>query len=679
MEVYYSLDHLPSFRDAVLTIGSFDGLHLGHQALMQQVISIAKEKDGESVVITFDPHPRQIIYPKDASLKLLSTTPEKIQLLAAIGIDKLVVVPFNVAFSQMSADEYIVDFLCKNFQPAVLIIGYDHRFGLNRQGDVNYLRWHGKTRGFEVVEIAAQEIAAITVSSTKVRNAILAGDIAQANTLLGYAYQLNGTVVKGAQIGRSLGFPTANLAVGNTFKLLPADGIYAARAQWGNQSLEGMLYIGSRPSLADGNERSIELHLFDFNQDLYGEQLAISLLGFIRQDAQFESLAALQAQLQKDETATRAFLQQSRLAATPKLPQKTYSTAVVILNYNGKQYLAQYLPALIDSLPANCHLIIADNKSTDDSLSWLHANFPEITCIALDQNYGFAGGYNEALKQIKADIYVLLNSDVAVSPNWLSPCLAHFYQDESVAAVQPKIRAAHEPGKFEYAGAAGGYIDSLGYPFCRGRIFATTEIDQGQYDEVAEVFWATGATLFIRADLFHRIGGFEADYFAHAEEIDLCWRLKRAGYRILAEPAAEVYHVGGGTLNYNTPRKTYLNFRNTLVTSFKNERGLKLLWWLPLRLSLDGLAAILFLSQGNWAHIGSILRAHFHFYPRAFKWWQRRQERTKAIEALRIGADRSDFGRVKDSIVWHYYVLGHQRFSQIVRPKEMFLSRRSKD
>ncbi len=668
MKVYYSLDHLPAFRHAVITIGSFDGLHLGHQSLMRQLQKLAAKKDGESVVITFDPHPRQVIYPKDKSLKLLTTTAEKIALLEAMGIDNLVVVPFDVKFSQQSADEYIVDFLHKNFRPAVVIIGYDHRFGLNRQGDVNYLRWHGQQLGFEVVEIEAQQVAAIAVSSTKVRTALQSGQIEQANELLGYPYRLSGKVVSGAKIGRSINYPTANLAIQNPNKLLPSDGIYAARAQWGEQTLEGMLYIGQRPSLEDGNATSIELHIFDFNRDIYHEELVISVSGFLRPDQQFGKLEDLQTQLAQDEIDCRNFLHLHPIQSIRRLDEKILDTAIVILNYNGQQYLEQFLPALIESLEANSRIVVADNQSTDHSVSWLQAQYPEIDCLLLEKNHGFAGGYNQALAQIEADIYVLLNSDVAVRAGWLKKCLAHFYKDESIAAVQPKIRAYHAPDKFEYAGAAGGYLDILGYPFCRGRIFATTEIDQGQYDETQEIFWASGAALFIRAELFHGIGGFEADYFAHAEEIDLCWRLKRAGYRILAEPAAEVFHVGGGTLSYNTPKKTYLNFRNTLVTSFKNEHRWKLLWWLPLRLVLDGLAAILFLSQGNWQHIGAILRAHFHFYPRIGKWWRQRKVRQRQIEAMRIGADRTRWGRLAGSVVAHYYLLGHQRFSQIIKP-----------
>ncbi|MEM1358436.1 MAG: glycosyltransferase, partial [Bacteroidota bacterium] len=282
--------------------------------------------------------------------------------------------------------------------------------------------------------------------------------------------------------------------------------------------------------------------------------------------------------------------------------------------------------------------------------------------------YGEIGdhGYNMAMQQVEADIYVLLNSDVRVTPGWIDTIIPLF-REPSTGAVQPKIMAEGNPDAFEYAGAAGGYLDYLGYPFCRGRLFHHTERDEGQYDGQKEVFWASGAAFFCRADLFHALGGFEPEYFAHAEEIDLCWRMKRAGYRILAEPKATVFHVGGGTLSYNTPHKTYLNFRNTLTTSFKNEPVARLVWWLPTRLLLDGLAGLLFLSQGNISHIRSIIQAHFHFYFHVPLWLRRRIKRKRQLDAARIGKDRTEIGRVADSIILHYYLLGHRRFAEVVK------------
>jgi GT2 family glycosyltransferase len=293
-----------------------------------------------------------------------------------------------------------------------------------------------------------------------------------------------------------------------------------------------------------------------------------------------------------------------------------------------------------------------------------------VELICLQENYGFANGYNVAMMQVKAEVYVLLNSDVRVTRGWLEAIIPMF-EDPTVGAVQPKILAEANPDCFEYAGAAGGYLDYLGYPFCRGRLFTHTERDEGQYDGRAEVFWATGAAFFCRADLFHALGGFEPEYFAHAEEIDLCWRMKRAGYKIMVEPRSVVYHVGGGTLNYNTPQKTYLNFRNTLTTGYKNEPTSRLVWWLPVRLSLDGVAALLFLSQGNFAHITSIFRAHLDFYKNFKLWLNRRRERREQIKAASIGPDRTEIGRVADSIILHYYLLGHRRFTEVYRKQIM--------
>ncbi len=663
MKTHYQLENLPRFRRAVVTIGSFDGVHRGHQQLLARIRRLAERRGGESVVITFDPHPRSVLRPEDDSLRLLTTTPEKAACCAAAGIDHLVVVPFNTAFSQQTPEEYIRNFLVKRFSPERIVIGYDHRFGKDRKGDLAYLRHHGKELGYEVIEIDAQEVNDITVSSTKVRNALLSGEVRQAHTLLGRPYEITGTVIEGRKIGRTIGFPTANIEPFHRLKLIPQNGIYAVRVKWLARELEGMLYIGDRPSLNDGRGVVIELNIFDFEEDLYGETLTVVFADHLRGDLELDGLEALKAQLGQDEIAAR-----SALAAPEASLEKeeTYApnTAVVILNYNGRGYLETYLPGVIDSLPPNARVIVADNLSTDDSVSWMQANHPDVELIELPENYGFANGYNMAMMQVEAELYVLLNSDVRVTPGWLSNIIPLF-KDETVGAVQPKVLAEADNDRFEYAGAAGGYLDYLDYPFCRGRIFTHTERDEGQYDGRTEIFWATGAAFFCRADLFHALGGFEPEYFAHAEEIDLCWRMKRAGYKIMVEPAAVVYHVGGGTLNYNTPYKAYLNFRNTLTTSFKNQPVSRLIWWLPIRLVLDGVAGVLFLTQGNFAHIGSILRAHFHFYGHLGLWLRRRKERSEQVMAAKIGEDRTEVGRVADSIILHYYLLGHRRFAEV--------------
>ncbi len=667
MRVFYQLEDLPKFKRAVLTIGSFDGVHSGHQQLLARINRLARQHGGESIVITFHPHPRQVIYPKDKSLQLLTSIDEKVALFERFGVDNVVVVPFTVAFSQQSADEYIQRFLLGTFQPQTIVIGYDHRFGLNRQGNIEYLRWYSEKEGFELIEIEQQEVDNIAVSSTKIRNALLAGEISNANRWLNHPYQLRGTVIHGQHLGTELGYPTANLKPEDAHKLIPADGIYAVKVYWKEQEFGGMLYIGNRPSIKGVDERAIEVNIFDFSGDLYDEVLTVEFIDFIRGDEQFEDMEALKQRLHEDEVAARGILQVSASASESNVePNSDTSTALVILNYNGAEYLRTYLPSVIDSVNGTDHrVVVADNASTDDSIAVLQAEFPQVEVVALPENYGFAEGYNQALRQIEAAYYVLLNSDVKVVPGWLQPCLDQMRSNPKLAACQPKIKALLNPSAFEYAGAAGGWIDRLGYPFCRGRIFASVEEDEGQYDEVEEIFWASGAAMFVRADLFHAFGGFDPEYFAHAEEIDLCWRLKRAGYQVKAIPAAEVYHLGGGTLEYQSVRKTYLNFRNTLITSFKNEPMRKLIWWLPLRLIMDGMAGILFLTQGKYRHIGAIVRAHWHFFPRLRYWWRRKSQINRLIAEHSIGPFNKS-GIFQGSVVWAYYGKKIHDFSALV-------------
>jgi hypothetical protein len=262
------------------------------------------------------------------------------------------------------------------------------------------------------------------------------------------------------------------------------------------------------------------------------------------------------------------------------------------------------------------------------------------------------------------DYLILLNSDIEVTTNWLQPLIDLMEKDPSIAACQPKLRAYAQKELFEYAGGAGGWMDNLGYPFCRGRIFHETEEDRGQYDTVSEIFWASGAALCIRSHLFKKAGGFDGDFFAHLEEIDLCWRLKQAGYKIVSQPRSVVYHLGGGTLSYNTPRKTYLNFRNSLFTLVKNEPLHRLLWILPLRLLLDGAAGLLFLSRGSWDHIGAIIRAHWSFFFAFPATWRKRKEVNRRIQSIRL-TDKPNFrGRYRGSIVWGFYARAKKTFRQ---------------
>jgi hypothetical protein len=287
--------------------------------------------------------------------------------------------------------------------------------------------------------------------------------------------------------------------------------------------------------------------------------------------------------------------------------------AVVLLNWNGQKLLEQFLPALVQYSP-EAILYLADNASTDDSVAFVKASFPTIQIIENSSNLGFAGGYNMALKTIDADILALVNTDVEVTKNWLVPIIETFKTEPKTAIIQPKIKDFKNPEFFEYAGAAGGFIDQFGYPFCRGRIFDSLEKDVAQYEDDCEIFWASGACFFIRNAVYKELGGFDADFFAHQEEIDLCWRAKNRGYTIKYNPKSIVYHIGGATLNQGNPRKTFLNFRNSLFTLTKNLPQKKLFYLLFIRLILDGIAGLRFLWQGKWKHVFAILKAHFSFY-----------------------------------------------------------------
>ncbi len=288
--------------------------------------------------------------------------------------------------------------------------------------------------------------------------------------------------------------------------------------------------------------------------------------------------------------------------------------AVVILNWNGREFLRKFLPSVIRYSKDVAEIIVADNASTDSSIEFLQENFPEVRIIQNLTNGGFAKGYNDALGQVEADYYVLLNSDIEVTENWIEPIIELMEKDPLVAACQPKLRSYSHPENFEYAGAAGGYIDKYGYPFCRGRIFLHLETDLGQYDDSKEIFWATGACLFVKASLYHKFGGLDKDFFAHMEEIDFCWRMKNLGYKIMYCSKSVVFHVGGGTLPKKSSHKTYLNFRNNLSLLYKNLPDKLLLPVFLVRFPLDGLAAFKFLLDGGFADFWAVLRAHYSFY-----------------------------------------------------------------
>ncbi len=292
--------------------------------------------------------------------------------------------------------------------------------------------------------------------------------------------------------------------------------------------------------------------------------------------------------------------------------------AVVILNWNGAKLLEQFLPSIV-SFSNEANIYVADNASTDTSIEIIKSQFPSVKIIQNDGNYGFAKGYNVALQNIEEEYYALVNSDIEVTPNWLTPILSIFENEKETGIIQPKILDFKNKEYFEYAGAAGGFIDKYGYPFCRGRIFETIEKDNHQYDNEREIFWATGACFFIRKEVYRKLNGFDGDFFAHQEEIDLCWRAFNLGYKIKYTYNSIVYHVGGATLNQSNPKKTYLNFRNSLLMLLKNLPKKKLFSIIFIRLCLDGLAGIQFMLKGKFNHCFAIINAHFSFYRLIFK------------------------------------------------------------
>lgn len=333
--------------------------------------------------------------------------------------------------------------------------------------------------------------------------------------------------------------------------------------------------------------------------------------------------------------------------------------AVVILNWNGKDFLKKFLPSVVSCNSSLASIIVADNASTDDSIQFLKDHYPQIAIVQNAQNGGFAKGYNDALEQIKAEYYVLLNSDVEVTPGWIDHVIKLMDSDTSIAACQPKIKAYNEKNFFEYAGAAGGFIDKFGFPFCRGRILEFTEEDHGQYDDQREIFWATGACLFIRSECYHLVNGFDEDFFAHMEEIDLCWRLKNRGYKIMFCPESTVYHVGGGTLNKTSPKKTYLNFRNNLVLITKNHPPEYFFLKLFTRLSMDGAAGLKFLFSGQFSHLVAVLKAHCSFYACLVTTMRKRRALKMQVKEYTTTAV------YLHSVVADFYLRGKRTFSEI--------------
>ncbi len=335
-------------------------------------------------------------------------------------------------------------------------------------------------------------------------------------------------------------------------------------------------------------------------------------------------------------------------------------TAVVILNWNGSGFLRKFLPGVIDNtLTHDTEIIVADNGSDDDSLRWLGDEFPAIRIIRLDRNWGYAGGYNRALKQVEAEYYILLNSDVSVEKGWSDKLVTFMEMHPRIGACQPKIRSFEKPTFFEHAGAAGGFIDKHGYPFCRGRIFDTVEEDHGQYNDTREIFWASGSCMAVRASAFEQCDGFDETFFVHMEEIDLCWRMQNAGYIICYVPEATVWHVGGGTLSYDSPDKIYYNFRNSLIMLAKNLPSRHLHRTMLMRRVLDGVAAIMLLFRSGRAAFSAVVRAHNDF----------RKART-SIKTFRTMAPHPDMystphTTMNKSVVFEYYIRGKRNFSDL--------------
>jgi len=331
-------------------------------------------------------------------------------------------------------------------------------------------------------------------------------------------------------------------------------------------------------------------------------------------------------------------------------------TAIVILNWNGRALLERFIPSILSYSGSCGELIIADNASTDDSVEWLKKTYPQLRVIVNPKNEGFAGGYNLALQQVEATYFMLLNSDVEVTPGWLSALENHLDNNPDTAICQPKILWEKDRDSFEYSGAAGGFIDFMGYPFCRGRIFGELEKDNGQYNTVCDIFWASGACMLVRSDVFNKAGGFDSTFFAHMEEIDLCWRIRNLGYNITCVPESVVYHIGGATLPKNNPGKTYLNFRNNLSMLWKNLPASRVFPVIVTRLVLDGVAGLKFLSEGHWRDCVAVIKAHLGFYRRILAG---RLKRSKNISEMHHATI------YHGSIVKDYYLSGKKHFSEL--------------
>ena len=660
MNIYKNINDLPAFKNPVITIGSFDGVHAGHQKILSRVKTLADEINGESVVITFFPHPRKIVDPREQGLSVLNTLDEKIGHISSLGIGNIVIVPFTFEFSRLSPREYIEKFILGCFHPKYVVIGYDHKFGLNRAGDIHLFKDYESAGHFHVVEIPKQEVDEVTVSSTKIRSAILSGKIEDASLLLNHPYILTGKVIHGDKLGTKLGYPTANLYISEKEKLIPMEGVYAVKTEIEDEEFDGMMYIGKKPTVSDQAGINIEINIFDFNQNIYDKTIKINIIKYLRNDLKFDSLDQLKEQLAIDEK--NAIIALDSLKTFDK---KHPIVTIAILNYNGSELLESYLPMIeFSSEKYEFDILVIDNKSEDLSVDFVKEWYPEIRVAELSKNYEFADGYNKGLKDVHTDYVVIINSDVLVTENWLDPIIEALEADKELGIVQPMILSMEDKTKFEYAGAAGGYIDVFGFPFCRGRIFNHVEFNENQYEDNAEIFWASGAALVCRTKVFKSLGGFDGSFFAHQEEIDLCWRFRQAGYNIKCISTSKVYHLGGGTLDYNNPKKDFLNFRNNLYLLTKNEHLINLLWLIPAKLILDGIAGLKFLLDGKFRSTIAIIKAHMSYYKHLPLVFERRNLEQNLIFRNKINKPDLN-GIFFGSIVWKYYIERIKKFTDL--------------
>lgn len=658
MQIHRGLEQLPKFRNAVLTIGSYDGVHHGHRMIIKRLIEVAKKVDGDSIIITFDPHPRKVVFPNDDSLRLLTTTEEKIALLEKTGLDHLVIIPFTIAFSQINPYEYVDKFLITKCQVKHLIIGYDHKFGLSRRGDINLLRLYEEKDAFSVEEISKQDIDNLHVSSSQIRNYILDGDLEKANRLLVSPFRLSGKVEKGHQLAGPMGYPTANITIQDRDKILPAYGSYAAEVECEGITYQGMMYIGRSATLKNDSKIIVETNLFaKLEHSLYDKEIIIQPLSFIRKDEKFTSKEELIFNIKGDKIACLQYFGQ-------RAQDCLVTTA--ILNYNGSRFLKQFLPFHLNSSFESQELLVIDNASTDNSTEILKSEFSDVQINHIEKNLGFAGGYNEGLTNVYTKYIAIVNSDIEVSKNWLEPLVEALEADPELVAVQPKILSFAHKSKFEYAGAAGGMLDKLGYPYCRGRIMSTIEEDKKQYNNDLSVDWTSGAAMLVRSEVFKEIGGFDTAFFAHMEEIDLCWRLRKAGLKLACIPASEVYHVGGGTLNYQSSRKAFLNMRNNYHMILKNMPLAQLLYKIPIRLILDLLFVIKTLLSGQVGVALSSGRGIFSGLMNVFT--IKKEKRIDQFYRNRYGrAENNPNGYRLGILPLVYYFMNKKKFHQLKR------------